>query len=155
MGFPGGSAGKESACNGGDLGSIPGLGISPGEGKGYPLQSSGLETSMDLYRPLGHRVRHRVTFTFTSFQPYSVVRGKATALPVRPMRAAGGQPESPCWLNWNFERCVCVVFWCFSLFSPTSNSFCIYHIASICNTLCNKHGCSFFHDWQTFKALMI
>ena len=37
-GFPGGSAGKESACNAGDLGSIPGLGRSPGEGKGYPLQ---------------------------------------------------------------------------------------------------------------------
>ena len=38
LGFPGGSAGKESACNVGDLGSIPGLGRSPGEGKGYPLQ---------------------------------------------------------------------------------------------------------------------
>ena len=36
-GFPCGSAGKESACNAGNLGSIPGLGISPGEGKGYPL----------------------------------------------------------------------------------------------------------------------
>ena len=47
MGFPGGSAGKESACNVGDLGSKPGLGRSPGEGKGYPLQPSGLETSVD------------------------------------------------------------------------------------------------------------
>ena len=46
-GFPGGSAGKESACNTGDLGSIPGLGRSPGEGKGYPLHCSGLENSMD------------------------------------------------------------------------------------------------------------
>ena len=46
MGFPGGSAGKESTCNTGDLGSIPGLGRSPGEGKGYPLQYSGLENSM-------------------------------------------------------------------------------------------------------------
>ena len=45
--FPGGSAGKESACNAGDLGSNPGLGRSPGEGKGYPLQYSGLENSMD------------------------------------------------------------------------------------------------------------
>ena len=42
-----GSAGKESACNAGDLGLIPGLGRSPGEGKGYPLQYSGLENSMD------------------------------------------------------------------------------------------------------------
>ena len=47
LGFPGGSAGKESTCNAGDLGSIPGLGRSPGEGKGCPLQYSGLESSMD------------------------------------------------------------------------------------------------------------
>ena len=47
LSFPCGSAGKESACNAGDLGSIPGLGRSPGEGKGYPLQYSGLEKSMD------------------------------------------------------------------------------------------------------------
>ena len=40
LGFPCGSAGKESACNAGDLSSIPGLGRSPGEGKGYPLQCS-------------------------------------------------------------------------------------------------------------------
>ena len=47
LGFPGGSSGKESACNVGDLGSIPGLGRSPGKGKGYPLQYSSLENSMD------------------------------------------------------------------------------------------------------------
>ena len=47
LGFLCGSAGKESACNVGDLGSIPGLGKSLGEGKGYPLQYSGLENSMD------------------------------------------------------------------------------------------------------------
>ena len=58
MGFPGGSAGKESACNVGDLGSIPGLGRSLGEGKGYPLQDFGLENSMDCISPWGHRVRH-------------------------------------------------------------------------------------------------
>ena len=46
--FPGSSAGKESACNVGDLGSVPGLGRSPGEEKGYPLQYSGLEDSMDI-----------------------------------------------------------------------------------------------------------
>ena len=46
-GFPCGSAGKESACSVGDLGSIPRLGRSPGEGKGYPLQDSSLENSMD------------------------------------------------------------------------------------------------------------
>ena len=47
MGFPGGLDSKESAHNAGDLGSVPGLGQSPGEGKGYPLQYSGLENSMD------------------------------------------------------------------------------------------------------------
>ena len=52
MGFPGDSAGIDSACNTGDLGLIPGLGKSPGEGNGYPLQYSGLENSMD-YRVHG------------------------------------------------------------------------------------------------------
>ena len=47
MGFLGGSDGKESACNTGDLGSIPGLGRSPGEGNGYLLQYSTPENSMD------------------------------------------------------------------------------------------------------------
>ena len=46
MDFPGGSAGKEFTCNAGDLGSILGLGRSIEEGKGYPLQYSGLENSM-------------------------------------------------------------------------------------------------------------
>ena len=47
MGFPGGSDGKESICNAGGLGLIPGLGRSPGEGNGYQLQYSCLENSMD------------------------------------------------------------------------------------------------------------
>ena len=51
MGFPCGSVGKESAYNVGDMGSIPRLGRSPGEGKGYPLQYSGLENSMGYIVP--------------------------------------------------------------------------------------------------------
>ena len=47
LGFPDSSVGKESACNAGGPSLIPGLGRSPGEGKGYPLQYSGLENSMD------------------------------------------------------------------------------------------------------------
>ena len=47
LGFPGGSAGKEPACNVGDMGSIPGLGRSPGKGNSYLLQYSVLENSMD------------------------------------------------------------------------------------------------------------
>ena len=50
-GFPDSSVGKESAWNAGDPGLIPGLGRSPGEGKGYPLQYSGLENSMDCVVP--------------------------------------------------------------------------------------------------------
>ena len=46
-GFLCGSAGKESSCNAGELGLIPGLGRSPGEGNSYPLQYSGLENSLD------------------------------------------------------------------------------------------------------------
>ena len=47
MGFPGGSVGKESTCNAGNAGSIPGLGRSPGEGNGNPLQYSCLGNPMD------------------------------------------------------------------------------------------------------------
>ena len=47
LGFPGGLEGKASACNAGDLGLIPGLGRSPEEGNGNPLQYSCLENSMD------------------------------------------------------------------------------------------------------------
>ena len=52
-GFPCGSAGKESACSVGDLDLILELGRSPGEGKGYPLQYSGLQNAMDC---IVHRV---------------------------------------------------------------------------------------------------
>ena len=57
-GFPGGSAGTESTCNAGDLDSISGLGRSPGEVKGYPLQYSGLTNFMDC---IVHRVRESRT----------------------------------------------------------------------------------------------
>ena len=66
LGFPCGSADKASACSMGDLGSIPGLGRSPGEGKGYPLQYSGLENSLG-----SQRVRHDwVTFTLRVLSGY-------------------------------------------------------------------------------------
>ena len=55
LGFPCGSAGKESACNVGDLGLILGLGRSPGEGNGYPLQYSDLENSMACTVHGGHK----------------------------------------------------------------------------------------------------
>ena len=62
LGFPGGSAGKES-CSVGDLGSIPGLGRSPGEGNCYPLQYSGLENSMDC-------IVHGVTKNWTRLSDF-------------------------------------------------------------------------------------
>ena len=58
FGFPGSSKGKETACKAGDLGLIPGLGRSPGEGNGYPLQYSGLENSMDCIVRGSQRVGH-------------------------------------------------------------------------------------------------
>ena len=64
LGFPGGSAGKESAYNVGDLGSIPGLGKYPGEGKGYPLQYSGLENSTNCIVH-GVATERLSLFTFT------------------------------------------------------------------------------------------
>ena len=59
MGFPSASDGKESACNAGDPGSIPGLGRSPAEGNGYPLQYSHLGHPMD--RGVWWAVVHGVT----------------------------------------------------------------------------------------------
>ena len=56
MGFPGGSDCKESTCNVGDLGSIPGLGRSHEEGNGYPFQYAGLENSMDHVQSVDSRI---------------------------------------------------------------------------------------------------
>ena len=65
--FPCGSAGKESACSVGDLGLIPGLGRSPGEGTGYPLQYSGLENSMDcIVHGVGRKESDTTERLFTS-----------------------------------------------------------------------------------------
>ena len=67
LGFPGGSAGKESACNVGDLGSVPELGRSPEEGEGYSLQSSGLENPIDCIVHGVAKSRRRLgDFPFTS-----------------------------------------------------------------------------------------
>ena len=76
MGFPCGSADKESACSVGDLGLIPGLGRSPGEGNGYPFRYSGLENPMDCIvhgvaksqTPLSNFHFHYFTFQMTDFQ---------------------------------------------------------------------------------------
>ena len=74
--FPGGSDGKASAYNAGDLGSIPGLGRSPGEGNGNPLQYSCLENPMDRgtwlgYSPWGRKESDTTEFTHSLTHPYS------------------------------------------------------------------------------------
>ena len=86
LSFPWGSAGKESTCNEGDLGSIPGLGISPGEGKGYPLQSSGLENSMDC-------IVHGVAKSLTPLSDFHFPTLRGLRL-VHPAQSPGTQ----CWV---------------------------------------------------------
>ena len=65
--FPDSSAGKEFACNAGDLGLIPGLGRSPGEGNSCPFQYSGLENSMD-------RIVHGVANSWTRLSDFHFQR---------------------------------------------------------------------------------
>ena len=67
--FPGGSDGKESACNTGDLGLIPGLGRSPEEGNGFPFQYSCLENSMD--RGAWKAIVHEVTASWTQLSDFT------------------------------------------------------------------------------------
>ena len=75
-GFPSGSTGQESSYSLGDLGLISGLGRSPGEGKGYPLQYSGLENSMDcIVSPWGHNEPLSLHFhTHVDFPDSQVVK---------------------------------------------------------------------------------
>ena len=86
FGFPCGSAGKDTASNVGDLGSIPGLRRSPGEGKDYPLQYSGMENFMDrtvsewlnMYIHLTERVKVSDVRQVCTLSPFSRVRLFAT-----------------------------------------------------------------------------
>ena len=71
--LPGGSDGKEFTCNAGDLGSIPGLGRSAGEGNGYPFQYSGLENSTDY-------IVHRVTESWTRLSDFHCHGGLTISL---------------------------------------------------------------------------
>ena len=82
FGFPCGSASKESTCNAGDLGLIPGLGRSPGEGKGYPLQYSSLENSMDytVHGVIKSRPRLRDFHFHFGFTFMDIVRPRAKQL---------------------------------------------------------------------------
>ena len=76
MGFPGGSDGKESACNAGDLGLIPGSGRTPGKGNGYPLQYSCPEKPMD--RGAWRATAHAVTKSWTRLRDYRQTIGQVS-----------------------------------------------------------------------------
>ena len=87
LGFPCGSAGKESSCNVGDLGLIPEFGRSPGEGKGYPLQYSGLENSMAY-------IVHGVAKSRTQLSDFHVtllVRQGISIMPMHPLNLLLGK----------------------------------------------------------------
>ena len=91
-GFPCGSSGKESACNAGDLGSIPGLRRSPGEGKGYSLQYSGLENFRDC-------IVHGVTKSQTRLDIHHVPHHPEAAGLVEGRMGCGRLSYSPIWEN--------------------------------------------------------
>ena len=80
MGFPDSSVGIESACNVGDLGSMPGSGRSPGEEKGYPLQCFGLENPMDC-------IAHGVTKSRTQLSDFHF-RGPKETVPLKTLRSS-------------------------------------------------------------------
>ena len=107
LGFPCGSAGKESACKAGDLGSIPGLGRSPGEGNGYPLQYSGEfhgQRSLVDYSPRGRKesdttftihYSQLMTFSFT----HRATSGQLKAFHPPQFKVRGAQTQ-----RWDFSH---------------------------------------------------
>ena len=95
MGLPGGSDGKGSACNAGDPGSIPGLGRSPGEGNGTPLQYPCLENPMDgeaWWATVNRVAKSRTRLSDFTFTFYGVTK-------VKRRYSASGWREQPMLLN--------------------------------------------------------
>ena len=150
-GFPSGSVGKESACNAGDLGSIPGSGRSPGEGNGNPLQYSCLENSMDRgsgwLQFMGlQRVRHDCTtnipFVFQHHTPVVLAATeiqrapsapKGRGVPVLPLsHCCFPLPSGPtiadlqsCSLLFGCHHCPCCAIWA-ALAVPCTSSVCCF-----------------------------
>ena len=138
--FSCGSAGKESACSAGDLGSIPGLGRSPGEGKGYPLQYSGLENSIDCIVHWVTRARHGwATFTFTLLFPASPVAGMPRSQGRGPGRSHMLQLSS----HAATERILCAT-------TKTQNSLPFKKLINCqsCPTLCDPMDTRLLHPWE-------
>ena len=123
LGFPSGSAGKESTCNVGDLGLIPGSGRSPREGNSYPLQYSGLEKFHAPYRPWGRK------------EPDTTER-LALSLGRRGLTVLIGS----CKLHSHSFYCACA---CLSRNSFCYNQVsCVWSVAQSCPILCNPLDCS-------------
>ena len=118
-GFPCRSAGKESTCNAGNLGSIPGLGRSPGEGKGYSLQYSGLENSMDcIVHGVVESETTEVTFTLTLKKK---CKGKFQRLKMKEgLDSREVNDQQSHWLPWG--NCPCWVMYSFSYYGQTDTS---------------------------------
>ena len=126
-----GSAGKESACNAGDLGLIPGLGRSPGEAKGYPLQYSGLENSMDC---VVHRVAESRTRLSDSHFPSCFLEDLRTYL----FLAVLG-PHCCRWAASGCGKWVCS--------SLRWVSFSLQQLLLLCSTVVGVHGFSSCVAW--------
>ena len=112
LGIPCSSAGKKSTCNVGDLGSIPGLGRSPGEGKGYPLQYSGLENSMDCIVHGGYKeldTTEPLSLHLSSIMgfPYGTA-GKESVCNAGDLGSIPGSGRSPEERNGNPLQCSCL-----------------------------------------------
>ena len=105
MGFPCGSAGKETTCNVEDLSSIPGLGRSPGERKGYPLQYSGLENYMDC---IAHGVtKSRIRLSDFHFHFHPLTSSKIVAVVQSPSQVCRFWPK-----QWSQLLSSCNASWC-------------------------------------------
>ena len=132
--FPWGSAGKESACNVRDLGLIPGLGRSPGEGKGYPLQYSGMENSMDC-------IVHGVTKSQTRLSDFhslcncnycisSKINTKASMTTPHPFKALLTIMES----NQAQTLCFCLLFYLTDIDDHCEIKACLHFSFIFCHT---------------------
>ena len=93
LGFPGSSAGKESPCNAGDLGSIPGLRRSAGEGKGYPLQYSWASLVAQLVKNLSAM---QETWVRSLSREDPLEKGKATHSSIPAWRIAKSETQLSC-----------------------------------------------------------
>ena len=137
MGFSCGSAGKELACNVGDLGSIPGLGRSPGEGNGYLLQYSGLENPMDC-------IIHEVTKSWKWHNIDSFYKWKWG-----PQELCLGTPE-PCMFLRPRRICKNILHWQYLWFLPPNN---VHYVNASSSRICllkNIYYWSALWEAQTF-----